>query len=79
MLENICKVHKIFLNVATPAGIMDRHFYEEEIIRKVAGESFFMPTHRFFQGRLFPTKVDTSNHFQSQISFSNNLWKIQTQ
>lgn len=34
-------------------GIMDRQFYAEEIIRKVAGpylrERFLMPTHRFFQ------------------------------
>lgn len=33
---------------------MDRQFYAEEIIKKVAGpylrESFLMPTHRFFQG-----------------------------
>lgn len=33
---------------------MDRHFYENEIIKKVAGPylkgQYPMPTHRFFQG-----------------------------
>ena len=31
---------------------MDRHFYEEEIIKKVAGPHLRdeLPTHRFFQG-----------------------------
>ena len=48
---------------------MDRHFYEEEIIKKVAGpylrNKFAMPRHRFFQG-------NAVQHSRLQYMYSNN-------